>query len=73
MKKLILIFTLFLSGCASIGSNMTFSNSYTKKDNIHYQPRTGEFYDLKDKITIQEYRRLPNYLQTCYEKETPNG
>ena len=60
MKKLLItLFTILL-----------ISNFYILKDNlIFYQPKNGEFYDLKDKITIQEYRRLPSYLQTCYEKE----
>lgn len=60
MKKLLtILFTILLIG-----------NFYILKDNlISYQPKSGEFYDLKNRITQQEYRRLPSYLQTCYEKE----
>jgi|GEM_PF-4604942 len=64
------IFAALLAGCASLGNNPFDPDEYyIKQENAFYQPRAGEFYDLKDKINKQEYRRLPYYLQICYEKE----
>ena len=74
MKKLLfLVFIVFMAGCASSGnrlySNYPGDDHYIKKNNLmFYQPKGAEFYDLKDKISKQQYRRLPSYLQDCYEK-----
>ena len=60
-----------MSGCAN--SNVQLddypcNNYYIKKDNLaFFQPKDAEFYDLKDYISKQGYRRLPSYLQDCYE------
>jgi len=71
-ELLCLFFLIFIAGCASVG-NCSFSSYYIKKDNLmFYQPKGAEFYDLKDKISKQEYRRLPSYLQDCYENEKIN-
>jgi hypothetical protein len=70
-KAIFLIFIFFLAGCASVESvRRNFPDSfYIKKDNLmFYQPKGAEFYDLKNQISKQEYRRLPSYLQDCYEK-----
>ena len=67
-KLLCLFFLIFMAGCVSVG-HRSFDTFYVKKSNlIFYQPKGAEFYDLKDKISKQEYRRLPSYLQDCYEK-----
>lgn len=73
-KALWIFFIIFLAGCASVGDrSINFNSYYAKKDNlIFYQPKGAEFYDLKDKISKQEYRRLPSYLQDCYEKTGDN-
>ena len=70
-KMLFLLFIIYMAGCASTDSNLasSFDGLYIKKSNlIFYQPKGPEFYDLKDKISKQDYRRLPSYLQDCYEK-----
>lgn len=71
-KLLCLFFLFFMAGCASVG-NCSFSSYYIKKKNLmFYHPKRAEFYDLKDRINKQEYRRLPSYLQECYEREEIN-
>lgn len=73
MKKLLFsLFIVFMAGCASTGHGLfsSFNGHYIKKDSrIFYHPKGPEFYDLKDKISKQEYRRLTSYLQDCYDKE----
>lgn len=63
-----------MAGCVSVGDRtLNFNSHYIKKDNLmFYQPKGAEFYDLKDRISKQEYRRLPSYLQECYEREEIN-
>jgi len=76
MKKLLFsLLIVFIAGCASTDhrSFSGFDGPYIKKDNlIFYQPKGAEFYDLKNQITKQEYRRLTSYLQDCYEKTGDN-
>ena len=75
--KVIFFVLLILGGCSSIPiqKNSTkfieLEEYYVLKEDIDlmFVPRTPEFFNLKEKITKQEYRILQHYLQNCYEKK----
>lgn len=74
-----LIFIIYTAGCSSLQVKYNnvwydFDEFFIKKKNyIQYiYCNNPEFYDLKDKISKQEYRQLQSYLQDCYEKAGKN-
>lgn len=70
---LYVLIIFLLTGCSSINTNIKdeqdfFNQFYIKvKDSMFFS--VPEYYALKNRITRQEYRILPNYLQYYYEKE----
>lgn len=72
-----LIIIFFLTGCqttSNLHSNKSFSSFdefYIKKDKafLVWYP---ELDNLEEKISKWEYRKLPSYLQDCYEKTGDN-
>ena len=72
MKKIFFyILIIFISGCTYSGSSIKndFFNRYYIKVRNNMFLNMPEYHSLKDRISKQEYRMLPNYLQYYYEKE----
>jgi len=69
MRYLILIF-LLISGCAYSNSFVKedFDYRYKKKKDCFLYNHLPQYHNLKDIISKEEYRYLPSYLQSCYEK-----
>lgn len=71
MKLFILLIIFSFLGCTTINKN---SKIYPIDEFYVLKLYSGkewipEYGGLREKITRQEYRILPHYLQDCYEKE----
>jgi hypothetical protein len=74
MKAVIIVILIFfLASCSSINTNIEderdFFNQYYIKVRNNMFLDVPEYHSLKDRISRQEYRILPSYLQYYYEKE----
>lgn len=69
MRFIFLTFVILISGCATGGHiDSHFKESIYVRKNMCPQRIMPEYYNYGEVVDKSTYRRMPSYIQDCYER-----